>query len=236
MTQSSAKVDTSIDIKEMLEAAVHFGHKTQKWNPKMKKFIYTTKNGIHIFDLEKSKVCLEKALDFVKKSASSGKTILFVSTKPQSAHLVVEAAEACRMPYVIHKWMGGLLTNFSTIKQRIRYLKNLKDQEKAGDFEKYTKKEASELRKTIEKLESALGGVRDLDALPDAVFVVDTLRDRIAVNEAHKMKIPVIGIVDSNSDPDGVTYPIPGNDDAVKSLTYLIQKVKYGILEGKGTR
>lgn len=236
MAQSSTKVDSKVDIKEMLEAAVHFGHKTQKWNPKMKKFIYTTKNGIHIFDLEKTKANLEKALEFIQKLSSSGKTILFVSTKPQSAHLVIEAAEECKMPYVIHKWMGGLLTNFSTIKQRIRYLKNLKDQEKAGDFEKYTKKEASELRKTIEKLESALGGVSSLDSLPDAVFVVDTLRDRIAVNEANKMKIPVIGIVDTNSDPDGVNYAIPGNDDAVKSLTYLIQKVKYGILEGKGAR
>ncbi len=236
MSQSSGKVDTKVDIKEMLEAAVHFGHKTQKWNPKMKKFIYTSKNGIHIFDLEKTKAALEKAVEFVQKSASSGKTVLFVSTKPQSAHLVIEAAEACRMPYVIHKWMGGLLTNFSTIKQRIRYLKNLKDQEKNGEFEKYTKKEASELRKTIDKLESALGGVRDLDALPDLVFVVDALRDRIAVNEANKMKIPVVGIVDSNADPDGIQYPIPGNDDAVKSLTYLIQKVKYGILEGKGAR
>jgi len=234
MTQSS--VDTKVDIKEMLEAAVHFGHKTQKWNPKMKKYIYTTKNGVHIFDLEKTKDCLEKALEFIKKLSSGGKTILFVSTKPQSAHLVIEVAESCKMPYVIHKWMGGLLTNFSTIKQRIRYLKNLKDQEKNGEFEKYTKKEASELRKTIDKLESALGGVRDLDALPDAVFVVDALRDRIAVNEANKMKIPVIGIVDSNADPYGVNYTIPGNDDAVKSLTYLIQKVKYGILEGKGIR
>ena len=230
MAQSSTKVD----VQEMLEAAVHFGHKTQKWNPKMKQYIYGSKNGVHIFDLEKSKVCLDKALDFIQKNSASGKNILFVSTKPQSAHLVVEAAAACRMPYVIHKWMGGLLTNFNTIKQRIRYFKNLTDQEKNGDFEKYTKKEASELRKTIIKLETALGGVRELDALPDAVFVVDTLRDRIAVKEAHKMKIPVIGIVDSNSDPDGVDYPIPGNDDAVKSLTYLIDMVKNGILEGRG--
>lgn len=235
MSPSSSKVGNAVDIKEMLEAAVHFGHKTQKWNPKMKKYIYSSKNGIHIFDLEKTKAALEKALDFIKKVSSSGKNVLFVSTKPQSSHLIVEAAEACNMPYVIHKWMGGLLTNFTTIKQRIRYLKNLKEQEKAGDFDKYTKKEASELRKTIEKLESALGGVRNLDALPDVVFIVDALRDRIAVNEASKMKIPVVGIVDSNSDPDGIDYPIPANDDAVKSLTYLIQKVKYGILEGKGT-
>jgi small subunit ribosomal protein S2 len=231
-TSTSSKVD----IKEMLDAAVHFGHKTQKWNPKMKSYLFSVRNGIHIFDLQKTKDKLEQAIDFVKRTVSGGKNILFVSTKPQAAHLILDAAENCKMPYVIHKWMGGLLTNFSTIKQRIRYLKSLKEQEKNGEFEKYTKKEASELRKTIEKLESALGGVRDLESLPDAVFVADVVRDRIAVKEAIKMKIPVIGITDSNADPDGINYCIPGNDDAVKSLTYLIQKVKYGILEGKGSR
>lgn len=232
MEKSSSKVD----IKEMLDAAVHFGHKTQKWNPKMKKYLFTVRNGVHIFNLEKSKECLEKAIEFAKRSAANGKNILFVSTKPQAAALLSEAATECRMPFVVQKWMGGLLTNFSTIKQRIKYFKSLRDQEKNGEFEKYTKKEASELRKTIEKLEAALGGVRELDALPDAVFVADVVRDRIAVKEANKMKIPVIGIVDTNGDPDGVNYPIPGNDDAVKSLSYLIEKVKCGILEGKGIR
>ena len=233
---TSAKVDSKVDVKDLLEAAVHFGHRTQKWNPKMKPYLYTVRNGVHIFDLEKTKESLEKAVDFVKRSSANNKRILFVSTKPQAAHLLAEAAQECHMPYVVHKWMGGLLTNFSTIKQRIRYLKNLKDQEKSGEFSKYTKKEASVLKKTIEKLEAALGGVQDMDSLPDAVLIVDVVRDRIAVKEANKMKIPVIGITDSNADPDGVNYPIPANDDAVKSLTYLIQKLKYGILEGKGSR
>lgn len=226
----------TVDIKEMLEAAVHFGHKTQKWNPRMKNYLYGAQNGVHIFDLYKTKVHLEKALEFLKQAAGSGKTILFVSTKPQAAHLIIEAADATKMPYVINKWMGGLLTNFSTIKQRIRYLKTLKEQEKTGEFQKYTKKEASQLRKVIVKLETALGGVRDLDRLPDAVFVADVVRDKIVVTEARKLKIPVIAITDSNADPNGIAYPIPGNDDALKSLTYLIHKVESAILSGKGAR
>lgn len=221
------------DLKEMLEAAVHFGHKTQKWNPKMRRYLYGARNGIHIFDLQKTQESLQKAADFLKHLAASGKNILFISTKPQASQFIVDAANDTKMPYVVHKWMGGLLTNFSTMKQRIRYLRTLKEQEKSGDFEKYTKKEASDLRKTINKLESALGGVSSLDRLPDAVFVADAVRDRIAIKEANKMKVPVVAIVDSNADPDGVAYPIPGNDDAVKSLTYLISAVKDAILEGK---
>jgi len=212
---------------------VHFGHKTQKWNPKMRKFIYGSKNGIHIFDLQKTQDCLLKALDFLKITTGGGKNILMVSTKPQASQMVIGAANETKMPYVVHKWMGGLLTNWSTMRQRIRYYRSLKDQEKTGGFEKYTKKEASDLRKTIDKLETALGGVSTLERLPDVVFVADALRDRIAIKEANKMKIPVVAIVDSNADPDGVAYPIPGNDDAVKSLTYLISAVKDAILEGR---
>ena len=204
----------------MLEAGVHFGHKTRKWNPKMKPYIYGAHEGIHVFDLEKTKQLLENALDFLKRTVASGKTILFVSTKPQAANLIVEAAREVKMPYVVHKWMGGLLTNFATIKQRIRYLKKLKDDEKSGEFEKYTKKEASQLRKQIEKLESTLGGVSNLDGLPHVIFLTDVLRDKIVVREAKKMKIPVVAIVDSNADPDNIAFPIPANDDAVKSITY----------------
>jgi len=221
------------DMKEMLEAAVHFGHKTQKWNPKMRRYLYGERNGIHVFDLVKTQECLIKALDFLKNTAASGKTILLVSTKPQAMQMMVEAANETKMPYVVHKWMGGLLTNWSTMKLRIRYLRTLKEQEKSGGFDKYTKKEASELRKTIEKLESALGGVSSLERLPDVVFVADALRDKIAVKEANKVKIPVVAILDSNSDPDGIAYPIPGNDDAVKSLAYLINAMKEAILEGR---
>lgn len=221
------------DLKEMLEAAVHFGHKTQRWNPKMRRYLYGERNGVHIFDLQKTQEMLEKALEYLKHASANGKIVLLVSTKPQAAHLIVDAAEATKMPYVVHKWMGGLLTNFSTMKQRIRYLRTLREQEKNGEFEKYTKKEASELRKVIAKLDNALGGVRNLDRLPDVVFVVDAVRDRIAIKEANKVKIPVVAIVDSNADPDGVAHPIPGNDDAVKSLTYLISGVKNAMLEGK---
>ncbi len=225
---------TKYDLNEMLEAAVHFGHKTQKWNPKMRRFIYGARNGVHIFDLQKTQDCLIKAADFLKHTAASGKVILMVSTKPQAAQLIVEAANVSKMPYVVHKWMGGLLTNWSTMKLRIRYYKMLKEQEKSGGFEKYTKKEASDLRKIIDKLETALGGVSTLEKMPDAIFVADALRDRIAIKEANKMKVPVVAIVDSNTDPDGIAFPIPGNDDAIKSLTYLINAVKDAILEGKG--
>lgn len=223
-------------IKEMLDNAVHFGHKTQKWNPKMRKYLFGARNGVHIFDLEKTEIALDKALDFLKNAAASGKTILFVSTKPQAAQLMKEAAEAVKMPFVVHKWMGGLLTNFSTMKQRIRYYKTLKEQEKTGGFDKYTKKEAVGLRKEIEKLDTALGGVIDVERLPDVIFLADAVRDRIVVREANKVKIPVVAIADSNANPDGIAYPIPGNDDAVKSLTYLIQKVKSVILVGKGAK
>ena len=220
-------------LKDMLEAGVHFGHKTQKWNPKMKRYLYGERNGIHIFDLAKTQECLQKAVDFLSYNAENGKRILLVSTKPQAAELIVKAANDAKMLYVVHKWMGGLLTNFSTMKQRIRYFKMLRDQEKSGEFEKYTKKEASQLKKVIIKLEAALGGVRDLERLPDVVFVVDALRDRIVIKEANKMKIPVVAIVDSNADPDGIAYPIPANDDAIKSLTYLINVVKNAMLTGK---
>jgi small subunit ribosomal protein S2 len=220
-------------LKEMMESAVHFGHKTQKWNPKMRRYLYGESNGVHIFDLRKTQECLEKAVEFLKHESASGKVILLVSTKPQASQMIVDMAGATKMPYVVHKWMGGLLTNFSTMKQRIRYFRSLVDQEKKGEFSKYTKKEASGLKKDIEKLETALGGVRDLDKLPDILFVADAVRDRIAVKEANKMKIPVVAIVDSNTDPDGILFPIPGNDDAVKSLTYLISAVKNAILGGK---
>ncbi len=226
-------MSNSYQLQDMLEAAVHFGHKTQKWNPKMKKFLFGSKNSIHIIDLNKTQDALMKAAEYLKLNAASGKKVLLVCTKPQAAGLITSAAEATQMPYVVHKWMGGLLTNFSTIKQRIRYFKKLRDDEQSGEFEKYTKKEASQFKKDILKLQASLGGVRDLEKLPDVVFVADVVRDKIAVDEAKKLKIPVVAIVDSNSDPDGIAYPIPGNDDAIKSLTYLINAVKDAMIEGK---
>jgi len=222
------------DIKVMFEHGVHIGHRTQKWNPKMKKFIFGEKNGVHLIDLEKSFDCLEKALSFLSKLASEGKKILFVSTKPQSLKLLEDVAKACNMPYVISKWIPGLLTNFGTLKTRIKYLVDLKRQEESGEFEKYTKKEAGKLKKTIEKLEGSLGGVETMMSLPDAVFVIDAVRDFIAIEEARTLHIPVVAITDTNADPGMVDYPIPGNDDAVKSLEFFLEQVQE-ILKSKPT-
>lgn len=213
------------DVQALFDHAVHIGHRSQKWNPKMKKYLYGEKGGIHIINLEKTLDCLNKALDFLNKSRSEGKVVLFVSTKPQSLRLVEDVATSVSMPYVVSRWIPGLLTNFSTLKTRIKYLQSLKEQEASGEFEKYTKKEASNLKKTIEKLQASLGGVSSMMDLPDVVFVVDVVRDKIAVEEARKIGIPVVALVDSNADPSLVTYPIPANDDALKSLIYLLGKV-----------
>lgn len=213
----------------MFDNVVHIGHRTHKWNPKMKKYIYGEINGIHIIDLEKTCECLEKAMDFLSKLSMEGKKALFVSTKPQSIKLIEDVAKTTHMPYVISKWIPGLLTNFSTVKTRIKYLTDLKEQRAAGDFEKYTKKEASKLGKTIDKLQVALGGVEGMHSMPEAVFVVDSCRDAIVVKEARKLRVPVVAIVDTNADPSKITYPIPANDDAIKSLTYLLNKVKTAI-------
>ncbi len=212
-------------VKKMFENAVHIGHRTQKWNPKMKKFIYTEKNAIHILDLEKTAAHLEKAKEYLKKLVSEGKKVLFVSTKPQSLGLVRDLATEAHMPFVVAKWIPGLLTNFSTIKMRIRYLADLKQQKETGEFSKYTKKEAAKLNKVIDSLQASLGGVESVTDLPSAVFLVDTVRDNVVVKEARKLKIPIVALVDTNSDPDDADFPIPANDDALKSLTYLLSEV-----------
>lgn len=213
------------EIQTMFDNAVHIGHRTHKWNPRMKRFIYGEKDGIHIINLEKTLSHLKKALEFLSKVAKEGKTILFVSTKPQAVNMLRDAAIACNMPYVVGKWIPGLLTNFATIKVRIKYLADLKARKERGDFEKYTKKEAAGLTKEINKLQIALGGVEHMNSKPDAVFVLDTVRDHIVVAEAAKLGIPVVGIVDTNSDPSNLDYPIPGNDDAVKALAFYIEKL-----------
>ncbi len=213
-------------IKEMFENAVHIGHRTQKWNPKMKKYLYGEYGGLHIINLEETVRFLEVSLVFMSKMISEGKKILFISTKPQSVKLVESLAKKSKMPYVINKWIPGLLTNFPTVKKRIKYLLDLKEKEATGEFSKYTKKEASSLKKTIDKLEITLGGVSNLDKLPDAVFVLDVVRDAIVVKEANKIGIPVIAFIDSNADPKAIDYPIPANDDALKSLKFLLGKVE----------
>lgn len=217
----------------MFDAAVHIGHRTHKWNPRMKKFIHGEMNGIHVINLEKTLEYLDKALDFVSKSVSEGRTILFVSTKPQSVNLLERTAKDLHVPYVVSKWIPGLITNFATVKQRIKYLTDLKEQEQSGEIEKYTKKEISKLKKVMEKLQVSLGGVESLKAKPDVVFVVDVVRDNIVVKEARKLGIPVVGIVDTNADPTKIDYPIPGNDDALKSLTYLVGKVAEAVKKPK---
>lgn len=219
------------EIKKMFQSGVHIGHRTHKWNPRMKKFIYGEQNGVHIINLEKTFELFERAVQFLSKTVAEGKTILFVSTKPQSIKLLQGTAQRCHMPYVISKWIPGLLTNYPTLKTRIKYLANLKEQEASGDFDKYTKKEASKLKKIIQKLSTALGGVENMKSAPDAVFVVDVVRDAIVVKEARKLGIPVVGIIDTNADPYCVDYPIPGNDDAIKSLSYLIGRVEETLLK-----
>ncbi|MGL5831272.1 MAG: 30S ribosomal protein S2 [Candidatus Altimarinota bacterium] len=221
-------------LKPMMDAALHFGHQTHRWNPKMKPFLHGQKNGIHIFNLDKTAVYLDKALEFIKLTVASGKTIMIASTKPQATTLVMKTARDGGMMFVVSKWMPGLLTNFTTMKKRIKYFNELVRQEKAGELDKYTKKEISKLKKEIVKLEVAFGGVSEMDKMPAAIFVVDVVRDRIIVKEANKMKIPVIGIVDSNADPDGIDYPIPANDDAVSALKYIMGEVAGAIKDGKG--
>lgn len=220
---------TEQEVKIMFANAVHIGHRAHKWNPRMKKFIHGEKNGIHIIDLEQTVKYLAKALEFLTKLASEGKIILFVSTKPQSIKLLEETAKDCRMPYVVGKWIPGLLTNFATLKSRIKYLSDLKEQKVSGEFSKYTKKEASKLGKVIDKLQIAFGGVENVSSRPDAVFVLDAVRDHIVVKEAKRLRIPVVGIVDTNADPTVIDYPIPGNDDAIKSLIYFTDKIKEAI-------
>lgn len=221
------------NVKEMMDAAMHFGHQTQRWNPKMKPYIYGSKNGIHIFDLEKTSECLATAEDFLKKMSSEGQVIMLASTKPQATKTIMEAAKEANVPYVVNKWMPGLFTNFSTIKKRIKYFNDLLDQEKSGELEKYTKKEISKIKKQLMKLQDAFGGVREMDRLPRVVFVADVVRDRIVVEESRKKGVIVVAITDSNADPDGVDYPIPANDDAIGSLNYVINRVKSAIIEGK---
>jgi len=219
-------------MREMLANAVHFGHKTAKWNPKMAPYLFDKRNGVHVFDLNQTYNGLVAAEEFLRAVAAQGKTILFVSTKPQSTHLIHEEAVKCGMPYVTSKWIPGILTNFKTIRSRVKYMLALKDEREAGGFEKYTKKEAGKFSKEIEKLENALGGVANMEKLPDVIFVLDCLRDKIAVKEAKKMHVTVVGIVDSNADPDGVTYVIPGNDDAIKAITFFIKHLGQAISDG----
>ncbi len=213
----------------MAKNAVHFGHPTSRWNPKMKPFIYGSRHGIHIFDLKKSAEHLVKALEFLNRMAKDKKEILFVGTKQQCRRLLNEIKQEAGMPIVTDKWIPGLLTNFKTIKERINYFKQLKEDDASGALTKYTKKEQMKLRKKIQQLSMSLSGVENMRGKPDVLFVSDIVRDHIAVDEARKLGIPVVGIVDTNADPTKVNYPIPANDDAIKSLEYILGLAKSAV-------
>lgn len=225
-----------VSMKSLLEAGVHFGHQTRRWNPKMAKYIFTSRNGIYIIDLQKTTKLLDEACDFVKSLVCEGKPILFVSTKRQAQEIIKSEAERCGMFYVNHRWLGGMLTNHVTIEKRIQRLKDLNDLIDSGKIESYPKKEASSLRKEREKLDRALGGIQNMKGMPGAIFVIDPHKEAIAVAEARKVGIPVIAVVDTNCDPDNIDYVIPGNDDAiraVKLVTGLMADSVLEALEGK---
>jgi len=221
---------TEISLKEMLEAGVHFGHKRDKWNPKMAPYIFTEKNGVHIFDLAKTKEGLEEAINFVSKTVAGGGTVLFVGTKNQTKNIIKEAAESCDMPYLVDRWPGGMLTNFHTILGRLKYMKDAEEKTEGGQG--LTKKEALFLKRELGKLESVFEGVKEMRQIPQALFVADIVKESIAVKEAKKLGIPVVGIADTNALPN-VEYVIPGNDDAVRSVKYITTKIAKTISENK---
>ena len=221
-----------ISMKQLLEAGVHFGHQTRRWNPKMGEYIYTERNGIYIINLQKTVKKIVEAYDFIKEVAESGESILFVGTKKQAQDSIKEEAERVGMYYVNARWLGGMLTNFKTIQKRIERLTQLKKMEEDGTFDLLTKKEATKLKLEIEKLEKYLGGIKDMKKLPGALFVVDPRKEKIAVAEAHKLGIPVVAIVDTNCDPDEVDYVIPGNDDAIRAVKLIASTMANAIIEG----
>lgn len=210
-----------VTLDDLLKAGVHFGHQTSRWNPKMKPFIFTQKEKIHIIDLQKTQAKLAEALDFVVKLVSEGKKIIFVGTKRQAKELVKKAAQDCKMPYIINRWPGGAFTNFKTIKKQISKLKDLKEKQEKGEFDKYTKKEKILIKKEMERLEKLFGGLITLEGLPAAIFVVDIIHDYIPIREAIKVSVPVIALVDTNGNPEIINYPIPANDDAIKSIEFM---------------
>ncbi|NGP78120.1 30S ribosomal protein S2 [Balneolaceae bacterium YR4-1] len=227
---------TAPNLEELLKSGAHFGHLTRRWNPKMKEFIFMERNGIHIIDLKKTQKFFQEALDEVAKLARSGKTILFVGTKKQAQDIVKTEAIRCGMPYITHRWLGGMLTNFSTVKKSISRMEEIDRMEKDGTFEELTKKEALMLDREREKLEQTLGGIANMNRLPGAVFIVDTIKEHIAVNEAIKLNIPIVAMVDTNSDPDTPDYIVPCNDDSARTIQLIAGKVADAIIEGNAER
>ncbi len=225
-----------VTMKELLEAGVHFGHQKERWNPKMKKFIFTERNGIHIIDLQQTIKYFEEAYDYIADLVANGGTVLFVCTKKQGQDIVEEEAKRCGMFYVNKRWLGGTLTNFQTIRKSVYKLKMLKKMEEEGVLEQLPKKEAVKLRRKKEKLEKYIGGIENMNRLPDALFIVDIVREENAVREARKAGVPIVALVDTNADPDLVDYPIPANDDAIRAIKLLTSRIADAVLEGKMRR
>ncbi|HQD39619.1 MAG: 30S ribosomal protein S2 [Firmicutes bacterium] len=225
-----------ISMKQLLEAGVHFGHQTRRWNPKMAPYIFTQRNGIYIIDLQKTVRMIDQAYNFVREVVESGKSILFVGTKKQAHDSIYEEATRCGMFYVNQRWLGGTLTNFRTIRSRVARLKKIEQMKEDGTFDVLPKREVLELEKERERLQRFLGGIRDMDTLPGALFVVDPRKERIAVAEARKLGIPIVAIVDTNCDPDEVDYVIPGNDDAIRAVRLLTSKIADAVIEAREGR
>jgi len=222
-----------VSMKQLLEAGVHFGHPTRKWNPKMKKYIFTSRNDIYILNLEQTVELIDKAYSFVKSVVEEGKSILFVGTKKQAKDAIIEEAQKCGQFYVGSRWLGGTLTNFKTIRNRVEYLNKLNLMEKTGEFDLLPKKEVLKLKAERDKLEENLGGIKEMRTLPGALFVVDPNKEYIAVREARSLGIPIVGLVDTNCDPDTVDYVIPGNDDAIRAVKLIAGAMAYAVIEGR---
>ncbi len=222
-----------VAMKQLLEAGVHFGHQTRRWDPKMAEYIFQARNGIHIIDLQKTSKKLDEAYSFIREQSEEGKTILFVGTKKQAQECIKEAAEKCNMYYVDQRWLGGMLTNFDTIKTRVQRLKDLETMAEDGTFEVLPKKEVILLKKEMEKLQRNLGGIKEMEKIPEVMFVVDPKKERIAILEAKKLGIPVVGLVDTNCNPEDVDYAIPGNDDAIRAVKLIADVMANAVIEGR---
>jgi small subunit ribosomal protein S2 len=223
----------SVTMRQMLEAGVHFGHQTRYWNPKMADYIFGHRNKIHIVNLEKTMAMYQEAIKYIRQLATNRGTILFVGTKRQARDIVAEEAQRASMPYVDHRWLGGMLTNFKTVKVSIKRLKDLETMAQDGTFEKMSKREALTLQREMDKLNRSLGGIKEMNALPDALFVIDVGYQKIAVTEAKKLNIPIVGVVDTNHSPDGIAYVIPGNDDSSRAIRLYARGIADAILEGR---
>jgi len=224
---------TEISLLDMLKAGIHFGHQKARWHPKMKPFIFTSKNGISIINLEKTAEKLKQAVDFVKKLSQEGKVVLFVGTKRQAQEIIKKYAGEAGMPYVINRWLGGTFTNFSMIQKIINKFKDLKEKKKTGELEKYTKRERMLMDEEIERLDKLVGGIETLDKIPGAIYMVDIKQERTALREAKRMNLPVVAMIDTNASPEGIKYPIPANDDATKSIELITKTIAEAIKDGK---